>query len=254
VYGSRFDLPTGLREDHRLDVNSGHQFVRDIVEVESYASDFAVRNPNITILALRFGNSLNPDEPQPLARFLDLEVVPTVIGYDPPIQLIHRDDCIEAMVLATKRGRGGAYNIAPAGNEPLSSLLDSAGKLHAPLLPPFGLSAAAFAIRQAGIAFLSPQLLDLLRWGRTLSTTKAARELGFRAGRDTRAAFEDFIQQRRVLRYEPDRHAYQYEKELEDFIHSRQVTSANGEGELDGLPAEARSPRRRPRPRPAPHR
>ena len=252
VYGSRFDLPTGLREDHRLDVNSRHQFVRDIVEVESYASDFAVRNPNITILALRFGNGLNPDEPQPLARFLDLEVVPTVIGYDPPIQLIHRDDCIEAMVLATKRGPGGAYNIAPAGNEPLSNLLDSAGKLHAPLLPPFGLSAAAFAIRQAGLAFLSPQLLDLLRWGRTLSTTKAARELGFRAARDTRAAFEDFIQQRRVLRYEPDRHAYQYEKELEDFIHTRQVAAANGEGELDGLPAEVKSPRRRPRPRQAP--
>src|SRR2546429_4318575 len=147
VYGSRFDLPTGLREDHRLDINSRHQFVRDIVEVESYASDFAVRNPNITILALRFGNSLNPDEPQPLARYLDLEVVPTVIGYDPPIQLIHRDDCIDAMVLATKRGPGGAYNIAPAGNEPLSNLLDAAGKLHAPLLPPFGLGLAALAIR-----------------------------------------------------------------------------------------------------------
>jgi len=257
VYGSRFDLPTGLREDHRLDINSRHQFVRDIVEVESYASDFAVRNPNITILALRFSNSLNPDEPQPLARYLDLEVVPTVIGYDPPIQLIHRDDCIEAMVMATKRGPGGAYNIAPAGNEALSTLLDSAGKLHAPLLPPYGLGVAAFAFRRAGIASLSPQLLDLLRWGRTLSTTKAARELGFRAARDTRAAFEDFIQQRRVLRYEPDRHAYQYEKELEDFIHSRQVASANGDGEMDGvLPAESgvAKPRRRPRPRQAPHR
>jgi UDP-glucose 4-epimerase len=257
VYGSRFDLPTVLREDQRLDVNSGHQFVRDIVEVESYVSDFAVRNPNITILALRFANSLNPDEPQPLARYLDLEVVPTVIGYDPPLQLIHRDDCVEAMVLATKRGPGGAYNIAPSGNEPLSSLLDSAGKLHAPLLPPFGLGVAALAIRAAGVAFLSPQLLDLLRWGRTLATTKAARELGFRAARDTRAAFEDFTQRRRVLRYEPDRHAYQYEKELEDFIHSRQPASANGDGEVAVPLAEASAeakPRRRPHQRRAPHR
>src|SRR5256712_11504813 len=45
VYGSRVDQPIGLREDHRLDSNSKHQFVRDIVEVESYATDFAVRNP-----------------------------------------------------------------------------------------------------------------------------------------------------------------------------------------------------------------
>jgi UDP-glucose 4-epimerase len=258
VYGSRFDLPTGIREDHRLDSNSRHQFVRDIVEVESYASDFAVRNPNITILALRFSNSLNPDEPQPLARYLDLEVVPTVIGYDPPLQLIHRDDCIDAMVLATRRGRGGAYNIAPLGNEPLSTLLDSAGKLHAPLLPPIGLGVAALGIRKTGLAFLSPQLLDLLRWGRTLSPARAARELGFRAARDTRAAFEDFIQQRRVLRYEPDRRVYQYEKELEDFIHSRQVAASNGEGEVDGAllesVGEATAPQRRPRPRREPPR
>jgi hypothetical protein len=164
--------------------------------------------------------------------------VPTVIGYDPLLQLIHRDDCVDAMVLATKRGPGGAYNIAAPEAETLSRLLDSAGKLHAPLLPPLGLGVAAFAIRRAGIAFLSPQLLDLLRWGRTLSTKKAARELGFRAARDTRAAFEDFIQQRRVLRYEPDRHAYQYEKELEDFIHSRQPATANGEGEIKSLPAD----------------
>jgi UDP-glucose 4-epimerase len=171
-----------------------------------------------------------------------------MIGYDPPIQLVHRDDAIDAMVLATKRGPGGAYNIAAPGNEPLSTLLDSAGKLHAPLLPPLGLGVAAFAIRKAGVAFLSPQLLDLLRWGRTLATNKAARELGFRAARDTRAAFEDFIQQRRVLRYEPDRHAYQYEKELEDFIHSRQLASENGEpnGEVEVAPkAPPRRPRRR---------
>ena len=251
VYGSRFDLPAGLREDHRLDSNSRHQFVRDIVEVESYVSDFGLRNPNIAILALRFSNSLNPEEPQPLARYLDLEVVPTVAGYDPSLQLIHRDDCVEAMVLATKRGPAGAYNIASARPEPLSKLLDAAGKLHAPLLPPFGLEVAAFAIRKAGVAFLSPQLLDLLRWGRSVSTAKAARELGFRAARDTLAAFEDFTQQRRVLRYALDPHAYQYEKELEDFIHTRQLASENGESESDGaeMTAGTRVAKARPRPR-----
>ena len=230
VYGSSFDLPTAVREDHRLDSNSRHQFVRDIVEVESYVSDFAARNPHISMVTLRFSNSLNPDEPQPLARYLDLEVVPTVIGYDPLLQLIHRDDCVEALYLATKRGPAGAYNIAAPGPEPLSRLLDAAGKLHAPLLPPIGLGATAFAIRRAGIAFLSPQLLDLLRWGRSLSTARAARELGFRAGLNTRAALEAFVQQRRVLRYETDRRAYQYEKELEDFIHSRQTAGAVDDG------------------------
>jgi UDP-glucose 4-epimerase len=246
VYGSRFDLPTGIREDHRLDSNSRHQFVRDIVEVESYVRDFAMRNPRIDILVLRFSNSLNPREPQPLARYLDLEVVPTVVVYDPSLQLIHRDDCIEAMVLATKRGPAGAYNIAPTGAEALSKLLDAAGKLHLPLIPPVRIELAAFAMRQSGLAFLSPQLLDLLRWGRTLANAKAARALGFRASRDTQAAFDDFIQQRRVLRYQPDQHAYQYEKELEDFIHSRQPASSDGDGKA---PAASVPPRPRDLPR-----
>jgi len=252
VYGSRFDLPTNIREDHRLDSNSHHQFVRDIVEVESYVRDFATRNPGIDILVLRFSNSLNPQEPQPLARYLDLELVPTVAGYDPSLQLIHRDDCIQAMVLATKRGPAGAYNIGPTGAEPLSSLLDHAGKLHLPLIPPVGIELAAFAMRQSGLAFLSPQLLDLLRWGRTLATARAARELGFRATLDTRAAFDDFVQQRRVLRYQPDRHTYQYEKELEDFIHSRQPASANGDGAEAVLASDELRPPRHRRRRPSP--
>jgi hypothetical protein len=159
-------------------------------------------------------------------------VVPTIAGYDPTFQLTHRDDCVEAMRLAVKRGPAGAYNIAAPGAEPLSKLLDDAGKLHAPLIPPFGVDLAAFALRKSGIASLSPQLLDLLRWGRTLSTAKASRLLGFRAARDTRAAFEEYISQRRVLRYTPDHHGYQYEKELEDFIHTRAPSNENGEGSL----------------------
>jgi UDP-glucose 4-epimerase len=240
VYGSRPDMPSLLREDHRLDTNSRHQFVRDIVEVESYVNDFAARNASIDILVLRFGNSLNPDEPQPLARYLDLEVVPTVAGYDPVFQLTHRDDCVEALRLAAKRGPAGAYNIASPGGEPLSKLLDDAGKLHAPLIPPFGIELAAFALRKSGVAFLSPQLLDLLRWGRILSTAKASRLLGFRAVRDTRAAFEEYISQRRVLRYTPDNQGYQYEKELEDFIHSRAPGTENGDASSSppfGVPA-----------------
>jgi UDP-glucose 4-epimerase len=228
--------------------------VRDIVEVESYVRDFATRNPSIDILVLRFSNSLNPREPQPLARYLDLEIVPTVAGYDPELQLIHRDDCVEAMVLATKRGPAGAYNIGAPGPEPLTNLLDHAGKMHLPLIPPVGIELAAYAMRKSGLAFLSPQLLDLLRWGRTLATTKATRELGFRASRDTRAAFDDFIQQRRVLRYQPDVHAYQYEKELEDFIHSRQPVSSNGDASEPVLAPEVARPPLPRRRRPAPHR
>lgn len=230
VYGARHDLPAHLREDRRLAVDSPHAFVRDIVEVESYLDDFAVQNPSIRIVLLRFANSLNPDEPPPLARYLDLDIVPTVAGFDPVLQLIDHEDCTEALRLATVGAGKGPYNIAAPRPQPLTALLGAAGKPHLPLLPPLGTSLAASGLHRLGLAFLSPQLIDLLKWGRTLSTARAERELGFRAVRDTGAAFERFIQERRVMPFWPDSLAYQYEKELEDFIHARRAEDPGSNG------------------------
>ncbi len=248
VYGSRHDLPAHLREDRRLAADSPHAFVRDMVEVESYVADFAVRNPEVKMAVLRFANSLNADEPQPLARYLDLELVPTVLGFDPVMQLIDRDDCVEAMRLATVGSAEGAFNVAATHPMPLTALLGAAGKLHAPLLPPFGLDAASFVLKRLGLAFLSPQLLDLLRWGRSLSTAGAERGLHFRARLDTPAAFERYIQNRRVVHFRPEQLAYQYEQELEEFIRSRRPGDADGspDGAAE-LPSPSRSrPRRSP--------
>ncbi len=255
VYGCGPSLPAYLREDRRLAVDSPHLFVRDLVEVESYLQDFAVRNPGIQVVMLRFANSLNPEEPQPLARYLDLDLVPTIAGFQPVLQLVDRDDCVAAMHAAVFRG-AGPYNIASARPLPLTVLLDHAGKAHAPLIPPVGAGAVAFGLRRLGIAFLSPQLLDLLRWGRTVSTARAERELRFRARRDTPSALLHFVQERRVFRFRPDLRAYQYERELEDFIHARRVSAQAADGaaaRATGLRAAASrppSPRRRsPAPR-----
>jgi UDP-glucose 4-epimerase len=258
VYGSRFDLPAYVREDRRLDANSRHAFVRDLVELESYLSDFQVRNQHADVLVLRFANSLNAEEPQPLARYLDLPLVPTVMGYDPILQLIHRDDCIEALVRAALDGPAGPYNIAAPAPRPLTALLAQTSKLHAPLLPPTGLSTAAQLLRTMGIAFLTPQLLDLLRWGRTVSTARAERELRFMPRLETAAALEAFYEMRRVIGFLPDRGAYLYEKELEDFIQNRRqelLSAAQPNGESgDGKSATARPARARRRRSPAPHR
>lgn len=259
VYGSGFRLPAALREDRRLATDSPHPFVRDMVEVESYVFEFALRNPEVAVLALRFANSLNPDEPQPLARYLDLEVVPTVMGYDPPLQLVHRDDCVQALATAVLRGPTGPYNIAARGPMPLTKLLEAAGKLHAPLLPPVGLGLSTGLLRRLGVAFLTPQLLDLIRWGRTLSTAKAERELHYRPRLDTLEAYREFVADRRVIPFRPDRRSYQYERELEEFIHSRAPARGRSVGAQDGSPTAVSEtaptpPRRRPRRSPAPAR
>ncbi len=254
VYGARPDLPGNLREERRLAANSAHPFVRDVVETETNLEDFALRNPEVETISLRFANSLNPEEPAPLARYFDLPVVPTVFGFDPLLQLVHRDDCVEALVRATLGSRRGAFNIAGGNPLPLTALLEGAGKIHAPLLPPAGTALVSSALARLGVATLSPQLFDLLRWGRTLDTSRAERMLGFRPARDTMEALDDYIQQRRVLQFQPGGTQYLYERELEDYIHARRIRrrTANGAqlrlaAEPEPVPEPAKAPRPRPR-------
>jgi len=251
VYGSHHALPGHLKEEQRLDSTSPHSFVRDIVETETNFSDFAVRNPEVAAVSLRFANALHPEEPAPLARYFDLPVVPTVIGYDPVLQLVHRDDCIEALVRACVGSARGAFNIAGDDALPLSALLDGTGKVHAPLLPPAGAMVLSPLLNRLGIASLTPQLLDLLRWGRTLDLRRAKRDLSFKASYDTLAALDDYVQQRRVLRFLPSGPGYLYERELEEYIHNRRVRRRAGNGaklKLAPEPGEEPSvPPRRPR-------
>ena len=250
VYGSHHALPGHLKEDQRLDATSPHAFVRDIVESETNLFDFAVRNPEVEAVSLRFANALNPEEPAPLARYFDLPVVPTVIGYDPVLQLVHRDDCIEALVRACVGSTRGAYNIAGENALPLSALLDGTGKVHAPLLPPAGAMVLSPLLSRLGIASLTPQLVDLLRWGRTLDLRRAKLDLGFSAGYDTLAALDDYVQQRRVLQFLPGGPGYLYERELEEYIHNRRVRRrADNGAKLKLAPqpgAEPSVPPRRP--------
>ncbi len=238
VYGSNYRLPGHLGEDHPLDSASTHSFLRDIVETESNVSDFGIRNPQITAVSLRFANTLNSDEPAPLARYLDLPVVPTVLGYDPVIQLLDRDDAIEALLRATVSGPVGAYNIAADNGLPISTLLDGVGKMHAPLLPPIGGGMIGPILRQLGINSLSPQLFDLLRWGRTLDTRRAKRELGFAPKKDTAAALDEYTQQRRVLQFLGSGRRYTYERELEDYIHARRTRRRSAGGPTLRVAAE----------------
>src|SRR5205085_2882286 len=149
-------------------------------------------------------------EPAPLARYFDLPVVPTVAGFDPVIQLIHRDDCIEALARAALGTARGAFNVAAPNALPLTRLLDGAGRLHAPVLPPAGGFILSAVLARLGLTFLSPQLLDLLRWGRTLDTSRARRELPFKPSLDTAAALDEYIQQRRVLQFLPTGRRYLY--------------------------------------------
>ena len=70
-------------------------FSRDIVEVESYVRDFSLRQRDCTVTALRFSNVLGPLLQTPFQALFTLPAVPSVLGFDPRLQLLHEEDAIE---------------------------------------------------------------------------------------------------------------------------------------------------------------
>src|SRR6266508_2052695 len=87
-------------------------YSKDAVEVEGYVRGFSRRRPDISVTVLRFANFIGPTIDTPVTRYLALPVVPTAFGFDPRLQLLHEDDAIEVLRLATLGDHPGVFNVA----------------------------------------------------------------------------------------------------------------------------------------------
>src|SRR5438477_615610 len=77
---------------------------RHLLEAEAHLAAARARHPELATAVLRFAPILGPSAESRLSAYLRPAVVPTALGFDPRIQLIHEDDVIEAVAhaLATR--------------------------------------------------------------------------------------------------------------------------------------------------------
>ena len=136
AYGARADNPNYLTEAHPLRGHPAAHNVQNRVEAESLASDWARRNPERCLTVLRHCWTIGPGSRHAMARYFSRPVVPTLMGYDPLIQLIHEDDCLRAFERATLESIPGVYNLVGRGVQPLSRLLRHAGRRLLPVPAP----------------------------------------------------------------------------------------------------------------------
>ena len=101
VYGSSSRDPALFTEETEPKALPRSGYAKDAVEVEGYVRGFARRRPDVTVGVLRFTNFIGPRIDSPLVRYLGLPVVPTILGFDPRVQLLHEDDALEVLRLAT---------------------------------------------------------------------------------------------------------------------------------------------------------
>ncbi|WP_028638809.1 NAD-dependent epimerase/dehydratase family protein [Nocardioides sp. URHA0032] len=168
-------------------------YAKDLAEVEGYVRGFARRRPDVRVTTIRAANVIGPHVVSPLTAYLRLPVVPTVLGFDPRLQLLHEQDLVDVLRHAATTEAAGTFNVAGDGVLTLSQVLRRLGRASV-ALPSFAVGGVGSALRSARVTDLSPELLALITYGRGVDTTRMRRELGFEPAFSTAAAVADFAE------------------------------------------------------------
>ena len=216
-YGCEQDDPAFFTEGMRRPHAPRTRLESDIVEAEKAVDGFAQRNPEVTVTVLRFCNALGPDLRTTHTRLFDLPAVPSILGFDPRYQFIHEDDLVGVLRFAVERDLPGVYNAAGDGVLALSEVASLLGKPLAPILPPWGSSLAAAALRPLGVQ-ISSEVLNQLRYGRGLDNRKL-KGAGYAFGYTSREAVLKHAESQRARRLRRgEGEPYRYEREVEEFL------------------------------------
>ncbi len=191
VYGCSPRDPALFTEDVEPRSLPRGGYAKDAVEVEGYVRGFGRRRPDVALTLLRFTNFVGPTIDTPLTRYLGLPVVPTVLGFDPRLQLCHEDDGIEVLRRATVEDHPGTFNVGGRGVLLLSQALRLLGRPSLPVPSP-AVSSVARLLRGSGAVDVSPEQMDYLEHGRVTDVSRLATELGW-LPRPTREAFDSFV-------------------------------------------------------------
>ncbi len=217
VYGAEPDDPS-LFTEQMGGSGRADPFGRDVIEMEAYARDLGRRRPDLELTILRFANILGPHSDTPLARYLSMPVVPTVLGYDPRLQFIHEDDAVELLVRAGQDAITGTYNAAGEGVVYLSQALRRGGRLGVPVPGPLLQLWSPLLRLTGGGLQVPPHVIRLLRWGRVADTTRLTQKWGFKPRYSTGDAVREFFAERRLRRVVSPGPERAWDRELHEFL------------------------------------
>jgi UDP-glucose 4-epimerase len=189
IYGSEPNAPAFFTEDMADRYPLRTRWQRDAAESEKLIAALARRRPELTCTTLRFQPILGRTLDTPIMRLISSTIIPTWMGFDPMVQVIHGDDAVEAMVAALRRPLRGAVNIAAADRVSLSRVLRRLGKTAVPLVPGAYTTVLGIAARM-GMPKMDEDTARFLRYGRGVDTRRMRDELRFEPALSSIGAIE----------------------------------------------------------------
>lgn len=179
IYGPRPDNPQLLGEDAPLLGSSSSAARRGLTELDLLAQSFMWKVPSVKTVVVRPANIVGPLNTA-ISDYFRMSPVPTVMGFDPMIQLLHVEDAAEAVVRALESDVAGVYNIAGPPPVSLSKAVARLGRSTLPL--PYWLARTALdGARYLGAAGFAGTDVEHLRYVCMVDDTKARQTLGYRS-------------------------------------------------------------------------
>ena len=166
-------------------------FAKDSLDIEGYVRAFARRRPDVDVAVLRFTNFIGPRIDSLLTGFFRMPVVPTALGYDARVQLLHEDDALAVLTRATTGDFVGTVNVGGEGTLLLSQAIRRLGRVEVPLPSP-ALGSVGRLSRRFGFVDYSPEQMRFLNFGRVVDTTVLREEFGYTPRYTTEAALADY--------------------------------------------------------------
>ncbi|HET9960261.1 MAG TPA: NAD-dependent epimerase/dehydratase family protein [Polyangiaceae bacterium] len=177
VYGPRPDNAQFLREEAPLLAAGRFTDIGALVEIDLATQSFLWRQPHINTVILRPVHILGSVRNAP-SNYLRLKRVPTLLGFDPMMQVVHQDDVVSSVQLALKPEVRGIFNLAGPAPVILSRAIQLLGRSALPL--PHG--AARYAVermfRWRMTSFPAAEL-DFIRYVCMADDTRARTILGY---------------------------------------------------------------------------
>lgn len=188
VYGPRPTNPQFLGEETPLLGGARFSDIRDLIEVDMLAQSFFWKRPDLETVLLRPVHIIGPVRNAP-SNYLRLPAIPTLMGFDPMVQIIHVEDVVSAIEAALEPGIRGVFNVAGPPPLPLSRLVGATGKPSFPVPHAFARSAMKNLWRFGATSFPTPEL-DHIRYVCMADDRRAREQLGFAHRHDVRRAVD----------------------------------------------------------------
>lgn len=172
VYGPSPTNSHFIDEDAPLMASQRFPEIRTLVAVDRTVQSFFWRHHDIETVILRPAHIVGPNVRNAPSNYLRLRIIPTQMGFDPMVQLLHEDDVLTMIEAALSPGVRGVFNLAGTEPVPLSRILSILDKPVLPVPHPLFKAFLERAWRYRLTSFPAPEL-DHIRFNTVLDTTRA---------------------------------------------------------------------------------